>query len=55
MNLDPAVASIQRSDGDLTITTEADLEPGLAPTAYQPRLIEFAESYEFPAGISYKA
>lgn len=55
ISLDPALASITRVDGDLTITVDADLESGLAPTAFQPQLIAYADKYDFPSGISYKA
>ncbi len=46
---------LSRKDWDLTITVESDLEIGKTPTDFQPKLVTFASSYQFPAGISYKA
>lgn len=55
LSVDPALASISRLDGDLTITVDSDLEAGLTPTSFQPKLIDYANQYQFPNGISYKA
>jgi len=51
VGIDPALASISRVDGDVTITVDADLAVGLAPTAFQPKLIDYANQYQFPSGI----
>ena len=45
---------ITRKDGDITITVEADLESWLTPTSFQPKLVEFADKYQFPSWISFK-
>ncbi len=49
-----ALTSITRKDWDINTTVEADLESGLAPTAFQPKLVEFAKNYDFPDGVTYK-
>lgn len=50
-----SLTSVSRSDGQIVATVESDLLPWLRPTDYQPKLITFADQYEFPAGISYSA
>ena len=45
---------ITRKDWDITITIEADLESWLTPTSFQPKLVEFANKYQFPSWISFK-
>ncbi len=50
-----SLTSIKRSDGQVVTTVETDLDEWLTPTAYQPKLIEFASNYQFPAGVSYTA
>ncbi len=50
-----SLTSIKRSEWQVVITVDTDLDQWLAPTAYQPKLIEFANNYQFPAGISYTA
>ena len=47
--------TINRDKGQVVITVESDLDKWLTPTNYQPKLIAFADQYEFPAGISYTA
>lgn len=54
-SINQSLNSVTRKDGDLTITVESDLEQWEVPTDYQPKLIEFAQNYNFPEGISYKA
>ncbi len=46
--------AITRKDGDITITVEADLDDWLTPTAFQPKLVEFAKNYDFPEWTTYK-
>ena len=53
--LNQSLTSIARSDGQIVATVESDLQPWLTPTNFQPQLIAFADSYEFPAGIAYTA
>lgn len=55
ISTDPALTSVARVDSDIVISVEADLEAWLQPTSFQPQLIAFAQWYEFPSGISYKA
>ncbi len=54
-SFEPGLSSIWREDGKITIWANSDLEPWVLPTEVQPKLIEFAESYSFPEGISYSA
>jgi len=51
----PWLSSINREDGKITIGVNSDLETWVLPTSVQPLLIDFAESYNFPEGISYTA
>ena len=50
-----ALSSINRENGKITISAESDLEPWFVPTQVQPKLIEFAQSYSFPEGVSFEA
>lgn len=50
-----AISQIERINRNITITVDADLEEWIVASSIQPRLIAFAESYEFPLGTSYKA
>lgn len=54
IDIQPALTSITRKDGDITTTVEADLVPWKNPTSFQPLLWAFAKSYIFPEWISYK-
>lgn len=49
-----AIASIQREDGKILITVDADLEDGVDSYSTQNKFEEFAKSYTFPSGISYE-
>ena len=51
----PALSSINRLDEKINISVESELENWFLPTEVQPALTEFAESYNFPDGISYTA
>jgi HAE1 family hydrophobic/amphiphilic exporter-1 len=51
----PGLSSISREDGKITISANSDLEQWVVGTEIQPKLIEFAESYNYPIGISYVA
>jgi len=55
VSTNPALTSIKRVDHDLVIVVESDLESGIRPTSVQPLLLQFADSYEFPDGISYQS
>ncbi|MFA7285165.1 MAG: efflux RND transporter permease subunit, partial [Candidatus Absconditabacterales bacterium] len=54
-SINQALSSLSRKDGDITISVESDLELGKNPTDYQPKLVAFAQTYQFPSGVSYKA
>lgn len=51
----PGLSSIWREDGKITISANSDLETWVVGTEIQPKLIDFAESYNFPEGIWYIA
>lgn len=55
VSANPSLTSVKRVDTDLVIMVESDLEQGLQPTNFQPRLEEFAKNYTFPVWISYKS
>ena len=50
-----AIASVNREDGKVQIAVEADLENGADSVSSQAGFVEYASTYQFPAGISYKA
>ena len=52
---EPGLSSISREDGKISIAANSDLEPWILPTEIQPQLIEFAENYNYPEGVSYTA
>lgn len=54
-SFEPGLSSISREDGKITIGVNSDLDAGTLPSEIQPQLIEFAESYNYPEGISYTA
>ena len=54
-SFEPALSSIGRLDGKINISVESELENGVLPTDIQPQLIDFAEQYNFPEGISYSS
>ncbi len=54
-SINQSLNSLARKDGDISINVESDLEIGLKPTDFQPKLIAFASTYQFPSGVSYKA
>lgn len=47
-----AIASIASEDGDIVITVESDVETSVVPTVLQAQMLAYAESYNFPEGIS---
>lgn len=55
VTINQSLTSIGRVDTDIVITVEADLEEGIQPTAVQPLFEAFAQKYQYPVGISYKA
>lgn len=50
-----ATAAVNRVDGDIQITVDADIEDGVDTVSTQQTFIDYAEKYDFPAGISYKS
>ena len=52
---DTAISEIIRSDTKITTAVNSDLVDGIVQSDVQPKLLEFAESYQFPLGISYSA
>jgi len=52
-SFEPALSSINRLDGKINISVDSELENGVLPTDVQPKLVEFANSYNFPEGVSY--
>jgi len=52
--LSNAIASISRSNGDIQITVDADLEDGMDTVSSQAAYTQFASGYKYPPGISYK-
>ncbi|MCH2188389.1 efflux RND transporter permease subunit [Candidatus Gracilibacteria bacterium] len=53
--LTSGLSSISREDRKITISVESDLELDTLPSEVQPQLITFAESYNYPAGISFSS
>ncbi len=49
-----ATASITRVDGDIEITVDADLEEWVDTVSVQSIFSEYANTYEFPSGITFK-
>lgn len=50
-----AIASVNREDGKVQISVEADLEQWVDTVSTQKAFVDFASTYTFPEGISYKA
>lgn len=55
VTINQSLTSIGRVDTDIVISVEADLDEGIQPTAVQPIFEAFAQKYQYPVGISYKA
>jgi len=49
----PAVTNISREDGDIVITLWANLQQGYKAEPINEALYSYAESYEYPEGVSY--
>ena len=54
-NFIQAVSSINRDATKITISVESDVIAGYLPTDIQPKLVEFANNYTYPEGISFSA
>jgi multidrug efflux pump subunit AcrB len=50
-----AIATVNRENGKVQITVEADLETGVDSIVSQAAFVDYASRYNFPQGISYKA
>jgi multidrug efflux pump subunit AcrB len=51
--IENAIASVKRENGNIQITVDSDLEKGIDTLTTQKAIETFAQSYNFPAGISY--
>ncbi len=49
-----AIDSIKREDTKILVRAEADVMPGMTPDALQADLLAYAQSYDYPEGISYE-
>ena len=49
----PAVTSISREDGDISITLGANLEQGVKAETINNQLYAYGDNYQFPEGVSY--
>ncbi len=50
----PATSKIFRENGEITINIESNLQKGMKAEPIMQALMEYAENYDFPEGISYK-
>lgn len=51
---DESISAINRENSKIIISVESDVEDGYFPTDIQPKLVEFANQYDFPEWISYE-
>jgi len=54
-DFEPGLSSIGREDWNITISANSELNNDILPSEIQPLLIDFAQSYNYPPGISYQA
>ena len=52
-NFETAISQINRDNTDITVLVDSDLVEWFVQSDIQPVLTEFAESYNFPVGISF--
>lgn len=52
-SFDKSLSSINREDNKISISVESDLAKWITPDKVQPKLISFAETYNYPTWISY--
>ncbi|PID87704.1 hypothetical protein CSB07_00070 [Candidatus Gracilibacteria bacterium] len=50
-----SLSMINREDGKIIISVEADNTKDFLPSEIQPKLVEFAKNYNYPKGISFEA
>lgn len=48
-----AISNISRENTNITVRVESDIEQWLTPDGIQSQLTEFAQNYQYPAGISF--
>lgn len=53
-SLAPATSKIIRENGDITIAISANLQKKTKAEPINAKLMQFAENYPFPEGISYE-
>lgn len=49
-----AISNISRENTNITVRVESDIEQGLTPDVIQSQLTTFAETYQYPSGISFE-
>lgn len=49
-----AISNISRENTNITVRVESDIEQGLTPDVIQSQLTSFAETYQYPSGISFE-
>lgn len=49
----PAISTISRENGNIVIWVESDVDDWFFPNQIQPKLLEYATTYNFPQNISY--
>lgn len=54
-SFEKSVSTIVREDSNISISVWAELESWILPTDIQPKIIEFAENYNYPKWIRYTA
>jgi multidrug efflux pump subunit AcrB len=54
-SFDSAISSVSREDTNVTIRVESAVQEGITPDGVQSQLVEFANTYDFPAGITREA
>lgn len=54
IKISKSVSNINREDGDIVVTVDADAANWFNPTDIQPKFVGYAEKYDFPTWISYK-
>lgn len=54
-SFETAISQIIRNDTKITTVVDSDLVDWIVQSDVQPKLLEFAQSYKFPSGISFSA
>jgi len=53
-NFESAISNISRENTNITVRVESDIEQDLTPDIIQSQFTSFAESYQYPSGISFE-